>query len=203
MEAEASDASDETPPGKLPSLGKRLAPSKEASVSPTDETSADREVFSGLPPSKVGGFFYSPAVDLALGWHYHVSYGNTNAHCCVADLHRRIKIIPPVYVEVPLIAWQAVQIFGIAKYLVTMTKHICFVLCDLFHYLFYSSVIQCAPCEARPNQIYTNTKKEGISIHTPRMGRDCRLPLQLVAHPAMPAHPSLPHSLHSGSAAVC
>lgn len=149
------------------------------------------------------GPFYSPAVDLALGWHYHVSYGNTNAHCCVADLHRRIKIIPPVYVEVPLIAWQAVQIFGIAKYLVTMTKHICFVLCDLFHYLFYSSVIQCAPCEARPNQIHTNTKKEGISIHTPRMGRDCRLPLQLVAHPAMPSHPSRPHSLHSGSAAVC
>ena len=149
------------------------------------------------------GLFYAPVVDLALGWHYHVSYGNTNAHCCVADLHRRIKIIPPVYVEVPLIAWQAVQIFGIAKYLVTMTKHICFVLCDLFHYLFYSSVIQCAPCEARPNQIYTNTKKEGISIHTPRMGRDCRLPLQLVAHPAMPSHPSRPHSLHSSSAAVC
>ena len=49
--AEASDASDETPPGTLPSLGKRLAPSKEVSVSPTDETSADREVFSGLPPS--------------------------------------------------------------------------------------------------------------------------------------------------------
>lgn len=153
------------------------------------------------------GLFYAPVVDLALcaaGFCLlHIPYGNANTNCCVADLHRRIKIIPPVYVEVPLIAWQAVQIFGIAKYLVTMTKHICFVLCDLFHYLFYSSVIQCAPCEARPNQIYTNTKKEGISIHTPRMGRDCRLPLQLVAHPAMPSHPSRPHSLHSGSAAVC
>ena len=89
VEAEASDASDETPPGILPSLGKRLAPSKEASVFPADEAPADREVFSGLPPSKAGAF-YAPAVDLALGWHYHVSYGNTNAHCCVADLHRRI-----------------------------------------------------------------------------------------------------------------
>ena len=90
VEAEASDASDETPPGILPSLGKRLAPSKEASVSPADEASADREVFSGLPPSKVGAFFYAPVVDLALGRRCHVSYGNTNAHCCVADLHRRI-----------------------------------------------------------------------------------------------------------------
>lgn len=48
------DASDETPPGLLPVSGKGLAPSKEASIPPTDETSGDRELCSGLPPSEVG-----------------------------------------------------------------------------------------------------------------------------------------------------
>lgn len=54
VEGYTSDASDETPPGILPLSGKRLAPSKEAFITPADETLEDRELSSRLSPPKAG-----------------------------------------------------------------------------------------------------------------------------------------------------
>ena len=72
----------------------------------------------------------------------HVAHGDAHADGRVAYLDRSIKIIPAVNFRVAFIVRQAVQIFGVLEYLVTLTQHICFVLSDFLKNFLYAGVVK-------------------------------------------------------------